>query len=277
MNRRNLLAIIATGTVAACAGYGGGPAPARPLAYEVPSPPMANYHFSDSMSISMTTPGGDMVIGGVTSATLGMTFARDAGGVRVTSTVDAFEASMNNPMTGTQSVGADAVSGNLEFVIGRRGAVEVTSLPELSGELAQLSPFAAIAHEMFPPLPDHVVETGGIWVDTVTWTTDAESMETTSTGILTFTLVGDTVVDGRTLLNFAMTGEVAAEATVNQGGMAITQDMEGSQVGFILWDTERGLPVYEEAERELEGTTSVPGMGSFPMSTTGTTRIRLTN
>ena len=84
-------------------------------------------------------------------------------------------------------------------------------------------------------------------------------------------------MDGRTLLNFAMSDDVAAEVEVEQGGMTITQSMAGSQIGFILWDTERGLPVYEEAERELEGSTSVAGMGSMPMSVTGTTRVWLAN
>lgn len=280
MNRRQKLTIIATAVataaVAACSGYGG-PAPARPLAYDVPTPPMATFQMTDTTVVSISTPMGDMAVNTGTDLTLAMTFERAAEGVRIVGTVEHFQASMENPMMGTQSVDGDDLNGNLEYVIGRRGDVEVTSLPELPGALAQMSPFASVAHELFPPLPDAVVETGGMWVDTVTWTTEMESMETTSTGILTYTLVGDTLVDGRALLNFAATGEVSADAEVNQGGMALTQSMAGSLTGFILWDAERGLPAYQEAAREMEGSMSAAGMPPFPLSVSGTTRVSMRN
>ncbi len=267
---------VATAAVAACSGYGG-PAPARPLAYDVPTPPMATFQMTDTTVVSVSTPMGGMVVNSGTNLTLAMTFERAQEGVRVMGSVELFEASTENPMTGVQSVDGDDLSGSLDYTIGRRGDVEVTSLPELPGALAQMSPFASIAHELFPPLPDAVVETGGMWVDTVTWTTEMESMETVSTGILSYTLVGDTLVDGRTLLNFAVTGEVSGEAEMNQGGMAITQSMAGTTAGFILWDAERGLPAYQESEREMEGSTSVVGMPPFPMSVSGTVKVSLRN
>ena len=274
MDRKTWLAIIATVALAACVGSGG-PSPAGPLAYSVPTPPTAVYQITDTMAITMDTPAGSMEITTGSSVTLAMTFERATDGVRVTGSVESFDASATNPMSGTESVDDGDVSGTLEFVLDRRGDVEVASLPELSGAAAQMSPFASIAHELFPRLPDDVVEPGDTWVDTVTWTTEMESMETTSSAVLTFTLVGDTLVDGRTLLNFAVASEVEGGATVEQGGMAITQSMAGSSTGFVLWDTERGLPAYEQAERNLEGTTTVAGMPPFPMRATGTTRVRL--
>lgn len=278
MNRRSALAIIATAfattAVAACSGAGG-PAPARPLAYDVPTPPMATFEMTNTTVVTISTPMGDMAVNTGADLTLAMTFERVAEGVRVTGSVENFQASMENPMMGTQSVDGDDVSGTLEYVIGRRGDVEVTSLPELPAAAAQMSPFASIARELLPPLPDAVVEPGGMWVDTVTWTTDVESMETTSTGILTYTLVGDTLVEGRTLLNFAVSGEVSADVEGNMGGMAITQNMAGSTAGFILWDAERGLPAYQESDREMEGSMSAAGMPPFAMSASGTTRVTL--
>ena len=280
MNRRNPLAIIAAAfaaaAVAACSGYGG-PAPARPLAYDVPAPPMATFQMTDTMVVTISTPMGDMAVNTGTDLTLAMTFERVAEGIRVMGSVEHFQATAQDPMTGTRSVDGDDVSGSLEYVIGRRGDVEVTSLPELSGAAAQMSPFGSVAHELLPPLPDAVVEPGGMWVDTVTWTTDIESMETTSTGILTYTLVGDTLVDGQTLLNFAVSGEVSADAEGNVGGMAMTQSMAGSTAGFILWDAERGLPAYQESERDMEGSMSAAGMPPFSMFVSGTTRVTLRN
>ena len=280
MNRRNTLTIIATAlaaaAAAACSGYGG-PAPARPLAYDVPSPPTAAFQMADTMVVTISTPMGDMAVNTGTDLTLAMTFERAAEGVRVMGTVEHFDASAENPMMGTQSVGGDDVSGTLEYVIGRRGDVEIISLPELPAASAQMSPFGAFAHELLPPLPDAVVEPGGMWVDTVTWTTDIQSMETTSTGILTYTLVGDTLVEGRTLLNFAVSGDVSADAEGNVGGMAMTQSMAGTTVGFILWDAERGLPAYQESEREMQGSMSAAGMPPFSMIVTGTTSVTLRN
>ena len=114
----------------------------------------------------MSTPGGDMVVAGVSSATLGMTFARDAGAVRVTGSVDAVEPSDERPHDGDPVHGRRRAERNGRVsMIGPRGDVEVSALPQLTGDMAQMSPFASIAHELFLTLPENVVEPGGIWVD----------------------------------------------------------------------------------------------------------------
>ena len=274
MNRGNLLAIFATVTIAACAGYGSGPSPARPLAYDIPSPPTAIYRIADSATVSVDSPMGKMAITNESSVTLALTFESAPGGIRVTGSVEDLAASQSNPMTGTQSADQDDVSGTLDLVMGRRGDVEVTSLPELSGQAQQLFSFPSIAHQLFPRLPDDVVEPGGSWVDTVTWST-TEPIESTSGAVLTFTLVGDTLVDGRTLLNIAVTSEVTGESQIDQGGMSMTQSIGGTATGFVLWDTERGLPTYQYSERAMEGTTTIPGMAPFGMTISGPVRVWL--
>ena len=262
--------------LAACSGYGG-PAPPRPLAYDVPSPPAATYQVTDTTVIGIVTPMGDMAVDAEMDVTVAMAFERAAEGVRVTGSVENFSASQTNPMTGRQSVDADDLSGSLDYTIGRRGDVEIASLPELPAAAEQLSPFSSIARELFPPLPDAVVEPGGMWVDTVTWATELSSAETRSNAVLTYTLVGDTLVDGRTLLHFSVVSEASLEVDVTQGGMAMTQSMAGSSSGFIFWDTDRGLPVYQESTRELEGNLEMAGMPPLPMSASGTTRVWLRN
>ena len=282
MNRRTppatavtaLAAIAAAAT--ACAGPGS-PAPAGMLAYGVPSPPTAVYDISDTVAISVTSPVGNVEIAGGSALTLAMAFESAPGGVRLTGAVTSFEASLDNPMQGTMSAGLDQVSGTLELVLGRLGDVEVASVPEVSGPAAQLSPFPAIANEFFPRFADEVVEPGGAWVDTVTWTTDAGDIATTSTTAYTYTLVGDTVVEGRTLLYIGVAGEVASQATIETGPVSMDQKMNGTSTGFLLWDRERGLLAHAESERNLEGTTSVPGMGSFNMTLAGPSRVRLQN
>ncbi len=262
--------------VAACSGYGG-PAPARPLAYDVPEPPAATYQINDTTVYSIATPMGDMAVDTEMDVTVAMNFERAAEGVRVTGSVEDFSASMTNPMTGTETAGADDLSGSLDYTIDRRGDVEVASLPELPVGVEQMSPFSSIARELFPPLPDAVVEPGGMWVDTVTWATELSSGETTSNAVLTYTLVGDTLVDGRSLLHFTVVSEASMEADVTQAGMAMTQRMEGFSSGFIFFDADRGLPVYQESERELQGNLEMVGMPPLPMSASGTTRVWLRN
>ena len=121
MNRGNLLAIVATAVAAACSGYSNSPSPARPLAYEVPSPPTATYHIADSATVSVDSPMGKMAITSESSVTLALTFESAPGGIRVTGSVEDLVASQNNPMTGTQSADQDDVSGTLDLVMGRPG------------------------------------------------------------------------------------------------------------------------------------------------------------
>ncbi len=116
-----------------------------------------------------------------------------------------------------------------------------------------------------------------MWVDTVTWSASMEAIESTSSTAYTYTLVGDTLVDGRMLLNIAVSGERTTEAEVEQGGMSMTQSMSGTTNGLVLWDAQRGLFTHAEYDREMEGTTSVAGVGSFDMTLQGPSRIRLQN
>ena len=273
-------ALLPTGTAllyVACA-TSGGPSSDGTLAYDVPSPPTALYHVADSMVIGVTSPVGTMEITGNSFVALDLSFTEGEGGVRVHGNFDGFEGSMNNPMTGIVTADAgDLNSTEIEFVLDRRGGVEVISAPELAGPAAQLSPFQSIANEFFPRLPERAVQPGDMWVDTVTWSVTVEAIETTSSTVYTYTLVGDTLVDGRTLLNIAVSGEATTEAEMEQGGMSMTQNLSGTTSGLVLWDAQRGLFTHAALDRAMSGTTSVAGMGSFDMTLEGPSRIRLQN
>ena len=167
------------------------------------------------------------------------------------------------------------MTGALEFVLNPLGEVDVVSLPELSGTASGLGRLASIAHELFPRLPDRVVEPGATWVDTVTWSTVGESSEATFTNVHTYTLVGDTLVDGRPLLNIALAGEVAFESSGQVGPSALTSSSWGSVTGMILWDVDRGLPVVAQYRQELEGTSIREGMAPDRTRRTMSRRIRL--
>ncbi len=266
--------IAVAGAAAACAGTGGR-SPADGLAYAMPSAASAVYHVGDTMSIEMDTPAGSFTMAGGGSATMALAFESHVAGMRVTGVVEAFDGSINNPMMGTETAGLDDVSGELDILVGREGVEEIATAPELAGPVAQISSFPALAFLLFPRLPEGSVEPGATWVDTVTTSTDTDEMSTTSTTISTYTLVGDTLVDGRALVHVAVATQIATETEVEQPGMSITQNVEGPADGFFLWDPERGLVVQAEYERNLEGTVSMPGVGTMGMAITGPTRIRL--
>jgi len=196
MNGRARLSIVAAAVAAGCGGPGG-PSPAETLTYGVPSPPTAVYHVGDTMTIDIETPAGNMAVTGVGSVTLGLAFRTDPAGVRVVGTVEAFEGSITHPLMGTETAGLDDLSGSFEVLIGRDGVQEVVSFPEISGGVAQMSSFPALGYLLFPRMPGGNVDPGTTWVDTVTTSAETEGESNTTTAVSTYTLVGDTLVGGR--------------------------------------------------------------------------------
>ena len=222
----------------------------------------------------MTAPGAENMAVSLNSSTeLGLAFRTDPGGVRVTGTVDRFEGAASG-MMGTETATIDDVSGRFEVVIGRSGVAELVSFPQVTGAMSQTSLFPLLAFLLFPRLPDGEADPGATWVDTATVSGDAGEMTTTSTLVTTYTLVGDTLVDGRALVHIAMAGEVTIDNKIEEVGMSATQEITGSANGFILWDPERGLLAYAEFEQDFDGAMTMSGMG-IDMTIAGTTRIRL--
>lgn len=277
MTGRAAPSIIATAVAAGCGGPGpsAGPPPVGILTYGIPAPPSAVYHIGDTLSAEMDSPMGGLQVTGSASVTIGLAFGADPAGVRAVGTVEAFAASVTNPMMGTETAGLDELNGNLEVVVGRHGVEELVSFPELSGPAAMMSSFPGLGHLLFPRLPGGDVDPGSGWVDTVISSTGTEGGSATVTAISTYTLVGDTVVDGSNLVHIAATTELTTEDTFEEGGMSMTRKMAGSAEGLILWHPERGLVAYTEFERDMKGTVSMGAMGEMGVTVTGPTRIRL--
>lgn len=276
MTGRAAPSIIATAVAAGCAGPGGGsPPPVGVLTYGIPAPPSAVYHIGDTMSAEMDSPMGELQVTGSASVTMGLAFRADPAGVRVVGTVEAFSASVTNPMMGSETAGLDDLNGNLEVVVGRHGVEELASFPEVSGPVAAMSSFPGLGHLLFPRLPGGDADPGSSWVDTVTSSTGTEGQSANVTAISAYTLVGDTAVDGRNLVHIAATTEFTTEDAIEEGGMSMTRKMTGSAEGLILWHPERRLVAYAEYERDMKGTLSMGAMGAMDLNLTGPTRIRL--
>lgn len=272
---RPLVTIAAATVAAGCAGPGG-PSPADTFTYTLPSPPGAVYEIADTLVVEANSPLGAMGVVSGATVTMGLAFATDPGGVRVTGTVESLEASMDNPIGGTETADLDDVSGTLDVLIGRYGVVDVASFPEVSGALAPMSSFAVLAHLLFPRLTPGVPDPGATWTDTVTSSFEGE-VGLTSTTASTYTFVGDTVVDGLSLLHIGVASEVTIELEVEEQGASFSQTLTGSAHGFALWDPARRLVAYGRFDRDLEGDVTMPGMPTIPVGITGPTVVRLSS
>lgn len=277
-------AAVAAITAAACAGPGS-PFPTGPLAYDVPSPPSATYQVVDSIVTGTTMTGMTMDFGVQSTMTLALEFAADPGGVRVTGTVEDLDVAVSNEMVGTERVDESILSGEYVVLLSRTGEQEVVSAPEFSEMpdlggfgtgLMSLSEAGGLGQELFPPLPDEVVGPGDTWVDTVSQDVDAEGTESTTTTTITYTLAGDTVIDGRAMLHITVASETAAEVTIEMMGMSMTTTTEFSTTGFVLWDIDRGLVAYAESQRSGSGSVQLPPpMPSGQVTISGSSRVRL--
>lgn len=280
MRNGTLLAIIGLLPAAACAGGPGaapapnaGTGPTTSFSYRVPSPPTALYHVDDSVVVSVSTAAGDIEVTTTTLLTMNMVFARDVAGVGIVGTVVGFNVVSSSPGMGARSADADDVNGPLALVLGRQGHVEIGAMPSLDSAVMDLTPFPAVAFEIFPRLPARPIGRGGTWVDTVTWAVEEETAESATQTVYTYTLVGDTLVEGETLLNIAMQGDITMEMLEGVGDAVVRQTLTGSTTGYVLWDPERNLPKYAASQRTIEGTNQVPGAGTIQMSISGPVRI----
>ena len=96
------------------------------------------------------------------------------------------------------------------------------------------------------------------------------------TTIYNYTLVGDTLVDGRTLRKITLSNVVSVQTSVEEAGQTMPMDMSSTLDGFILWDAERGLVVSADLVRTMDGSMSMMGM-SMSMTMAGPSKLRLVN
>jgi hypothetical protein len=109
-----------------------------------------------------------------------------------------------------------------------------------------------VAHSFFPALPGTAVGVGDTWSDTLS----VESAESGSLrNVLAYTVVGDTAVDGRSLLHIRTEGTSQVTQKLSMQGTEIEQTTNVTIAGHVLWDMQRGLMV--ERVTSMNGTGSV--------------------
>jgi hypothetical protein len=263
--------------LAACAGPGA-VTPSGGLMYKVPEAPSVVYITEGHQNISIDAgPMGSMSMTASSEATLAMSFATGANGVQVTTTFQEVSASMTQPMGGSLSASESDIEGDLVFTIDEKGRGTLVTLPTTKGSAEQLVSPVSFVHEFFPRLPGGAVNPGESWTDTIQWEAQTSDGDVSSTSVVTYTMVGDTVVEGTTLLHISYEGDADVVGAGSNEGMEVIQVFSGDVTGMFLWDPARGLMVSGESSQEMDGTVEVPaaGMPPMPMAVSGTGSVRL--
>lgn len=249
---------------AACGGSGGSAAPPA-LAYDVPAQATVVYETVDSSVVDIDAMGQILQTQQSSSSTVSATFSRGESGVAVTMSYDDFSARMSQPMGAPMTADESGIDGDLSFSLDRMGNVTIGTTPELKGNAALLFSGLGTAHTFFPGLPGTGVSVGDMWTDTVSYSGAEGLGEVAVTVVSEYTVAGDTVVDGRSMMRIDVVSRGANDAVGSVEGMDVEQNLTGTAQGHILWDMQAGI-MYERVLRsEGEGSMSV-SMAPMAMS-----------
>ena len=259
---------VATIVVGACAG-------GAALGYGLPEPSRVVYTFSDTTLVGVEAMGQRMQIAMRGSADYGVTFSPASDAVGVTLTVERLDATIEAPLASTMRVDQTDVQGALEFTLDRFGNVTIGAIPVVSAAASRMISGATTAHTFFPALPGQSVSDGDQWVDTISYEGNDE-LGTTESTVLRYTVRGDTVVEGRSLVRIDLAGTSRVSNVTEMGGMDVAQSSTVEVEGHFLWDADAGLMVEMVREATGRGTVRVPiAPAPLPIEVRATQRTRL--
>jgi len=263
--------------LSACAGPGG-VAPSGGLMYRLTEPSTATYVTESTSNINIDAGAmGSLDMRATRDATLVVSFSPEADGVEVTARYESLSASMTQPMGGSQTASERDVQGDLVFNLDRKGKPTVVSLPTTRAVAEQLVDPLSVVHEMFPRLPGGMARPGATWIDTIQYETRTSQGDASSNVVMTYTLQGDTVVDGASLVRITYEGRANVRGSAMTEGMQVFQSLSGTVSGALLWDPVRSLLVADEGTQDMTGSVEVPGAGMppMPLSMRGNSSVRL--
>lgn len=269
MRVRLTTASVVSLSLAAC---GGGAPPGPPaLAYDLPRPAAVQYVVGDTATMDIDAGGQAMQAYVASATTLGTSFSRAPEGVEVSMTVEELDAKVTNPL-GAVTADESGIDGTLTFRMDRKGAATVVSQPELNETSGQFFQPLTLATSLFPRLPGRAATVGESWTDTIRVEGEQGPGTIKATTIMTYTLVGDTVVDGRSALKVTMEGNTETSARGVTTGTDFQQTLSGKVSGWFLWDQQRNLMLESLTDSDARGSMEVTA-APFPLSV----RIRSQN
>ena len=255
MIRRWMTLGLVTAFVGGCAA---GPPSPPSLAYGEQAVTTAAYGFSDTTSVDISVMGQSMQLSQHGRAEYDVTFADDPAGVGVTLAVRTLSATLNQPMGAPLRVDESSVRGDLTFALDRVGDATVLRRPVVADEASQMVSGLSLAHTFFPALPGRAALPGESWVDTLDFSGDDGPGSMSESSVLRYTVVGDTVIDGRSLLLIDMEGTTRSANDMELSGMAVSQESELEVSGYVLWDLQAGIMFEHFRESAGSGRVSVP-------------------
>lgn len=263
--------LVLTSIAAAC-----GPPSPPALEYRMPSLAEVVYAYADTSVVAVSVMGQTFEISQRGTARYGVDFASAPQGVEVTLSVEALSAALAQPMGAPIRIDQDDVQGELVFTLDRRGGALLTQRPDVRDEAVMMVSPLALAHTFFPRLPGRAAVAGESWVDTISFEGGDGAGERFERSVLRYTVVGDTVVDGRALLVIAMEGTTQSSHDMSISGMSVSQSSELEVDGLVLWDVQRGLMVESVRTATGSGTATVPvAPAPLPIRIESTQRARL--
>lgn len=260
MRARALALTVISLALSAC---GGSPASPPSLAYSLPATPSVQYAIADTTSVVIDMGGQMMEASTESSGMTRVTFERAMDGLRVTMNVEDLDAQAVNPMTTTTADESD-IDGPLAFTLDRRGQVSGVVQPTVSEKGTAFFQGLAIAYSFFPHLPGRGVAPGETWTDTTTFGGTQGVGEVAATRVLTYTVAGDTVVEGKNLLRIDINGTVETSVKGATAGMNFEQTATGTEAGWFLWDVQQGMMVESFIEGDTKGSMDV-SVAPYPL------------
>lgn len=248
-----VLMVVAVASASCASGSAGPPA----LAYRLPDLRGVTYRAGDTLSIGITALGQALDLTVNSTAQYDVAFARADDGVEVTLSVRELAADVKLPMADPLSVNEDIVEGDLVFTLSRRGDVTVIQSPDVEEAASPLFAGPTVAHSFFPGLPGLAVAVGDSWVDTVSYGDDDDAGESSQTSVMTYTVSGEAMVDGRSLLEITFEGTQEMRQTLTLQGAEIAQETHLGVRGRVLWDQQRALMFERETVSTGTGTVRV--------------------
>lgn len=259
--------------LAACSS--GLPSPPA-LAYALPTPSEARYRLADTSAVSISMMGQSLELAQDGVADYVVTFESARDGIVVRLTVAELAATIKVPMGAPVRLDRTDVSGELVFTLDRRGNSTISEHLVVSDVATQMISNLALAHTFFPGLPGRAVAVEDSWVDTLSYEGSEGAGTRSERRVIRYTVVGDTIVAGRSLLVISLQGTAESTADMEFGGMAVKISSNVDVTGHVLWDVQGGL-MFESVNIAIgSGNVSVPvAPVPLPIEVRSTRRIRL--
>lgn len=269
--------LLATGLGVVFSGACGGGPPAPPaLAYGEQTVSDASYAYADTTAVRVNVMGQTMELSQHGVAEYDVVFAEAPSGVEVVLSVRSLSAMLNQPMGAPVRVDESMVVGDLAFTLNRVGDPTVSRRPEVSDEASQMVSGLSLAHSFFPGLPGRAALPGESWVDSLSYSGEEGPGVRSETSVLQYTVVRDTVIDGRALLQIDVEGTATVSNDMVIGGMDIQQTSDLDVNGYVLWDFRAGIPFEHYREATGSGQVQIPiSPVALPIQIRSTQRARL--